>query len=147
MVAAIGAALAASAFTQAKAPELLAPIQVAAPMYPSIAIHARLEQRITATIEMDSSGKIIDSEFDSGAKVFHNVIKQALQRTTFATSGERRRNASLVYAFTLLPSDSKGYITSVFTAPNTVTVYAKQVVVIDANDRKKGSKGRPRRST
>ncbi|HEY8563603.1 MAG TPA: hypothetical protein VIL74_24705 [Pyrinomonadaceae bacterium] len=109
--------------------------QISIPMYPVLAIHLGLQEGIKVSLKINREGKVVSTSFNRGDKNFHTVIKEALQQWSFEESSENERNVDFTFIFTLVPADSKSFITSVIKLPNTIEVFAKRVKIINTIDR------------
>jgi hypothetical protein len=110
-------------------------LQVAAPIYPNLAIQLDLEQQFTANFSIDRGGKVYSVHFDRGDKNFQTVVRDALISWRFVRSKKKVRTASVMFIFKLLPSDSKAYVSTIIKSGNTVEVYARKPKILDVNDK------------
>src|SRR4051812_40698430 len=97
-----------------KKQEFPAILQMVTPIYPNLAIHLGLEEKILASVKIDDKGKITSVNFDRGDKNFHTVIEDALKQWKFVESSKKEREANINFIFTLLPNESNSSISSVF---------------------------------
>lgn len=109
-------------------------IQAAMPMYPIPALHLGLTGEIKAEVKIDAKGKVISVIFDKGAKVFHCVIEDALKDFVFEESNEKERMAVITFLFTVLPSESKSYVISIFKHPYTIEIFGRKPEVAQSTD-------------
>lgn len=112
----------------------LSVLRVSAPVYPALAIHFGLEEKIVVSLKVDSTGTITSSTFDRGDKNFKTVIEDSLKEWKFNVSKEVERSAEVVFIFTLLPHESKTYLSSIFSFPGTVQIFAKRGRILDSSD-------------
>jgi hypothetical protein len=110
-------------------------LQMVTPVYPNLAIHLGLEEKILASIKIDDKGNITKVIFNRGDKNFHTVIEDALKRWKFEESSKKERKATINFIFTLLPNDSNSYVSSVFKSPNIIEIFARRIKVLDSTDR------------
>lgn len=123
-------------FPQSKKEEKASPdiLQIAIPIYPMPAIHLGLEETIRAELKINNNGVVTSATFDRGAKMFRVVIDDALKRFRFETSVEKERYFDINFIFSLLPYESKGYVTSIFKSPNNIEVFAKRIKILQSVD-------------
>jgi TonB family protein len=93
-----------------------------APIYPPLAVAARISGTVTVRAVVDASGSVTQAEVTAGHPMLKQAAADAAQKWKFDASSQEQRTAVLSFQFVLLPEKAELESQTSFLPPYSVEV-------------------------